>query len=120
MGDRHLEAVSIEHIIRNYVGGSRGTLCGIADSDYIDKHPLSALSVFFIILYKDSNNSDNKERIYFILSELSCIVGNKELDKLNVSEYGGESKYFNLTDDKKFIDSLMRIMDETVYLINKE
>lgn len=120
MGERHQEAISIEHIIRNYVGGCRGTLCGIVDADYIDIHPLVTLTVFFITLYKDSNNDNNQRKISFIIDELSCIIGNKRFDKLNVSEYGGKSEYFDLTNDKKFIDSLMKVMNETIYLINKE
>lgn len=120
MGERHQEAINIEHIIRNYVGGCRGTLCGIVDADHIDNHPLVTLSVFFVILYKDSNNYNNQREIAFIIDELSCIIGNKKFDELNVSEYGGKSEYFDLTDDKHFISSLMNVMSKFINKVNEE
>lgn len=120
MGNKHCEALRIEHIIRNYVGGSRGTLCGIADADYIDVHPLIVLAVFFVILDRDSSKHENKYMFSSILDELTCIIGNERLDCLNVSKYERHSEYFDTTNNEQFIKSVIRVMEESIRMINEE
>ena len=73
----------VENGLRMINQGSRGTYCGIADVDYINAHPLTALGLYYGLLFDKTDDIEIKRHLSEMLDIISVIFGNKNMYELN-------------------------------------
>ena len=115
------ETTAIEHRLRKFGDMDvRTTLLGIADSSFIEEHPLAALCVYFALLYRQSSDDKHKAIMFNIIDELCVTLHNDSLEKLNLDAVGFEITNFDVSGNVEFINSIIKKMDEVLYLVNTE
>lgn len=110
MGNFHDLAHDIERRLRKFNDGMRGTYMGVADTDYIDEHPLSAFALIFGMIYDKANNEVQRE-IAYLFDEISIYIGNNKLDFVRENDERvykyliGQNKKENIKIIIKYIDT---------------
>ena len=105
----HDYSIKIQSLLRK-INRHQVAFC---NADFIDVHPLAALTLFFGALYSMCPKNRHKvmTMIAITIDEISCCIGNRKLcEEFSFHRTKGENLYISGSNNKEIIEAIIKQM----------